>query len=195
MWEYVVQFFLVVLVYVCAIAGVASGYWSFESFSDYERKKGIVLLAICLICLYSATSIMKMNDAIEVGSPIVEETRYDILGGTDTTRVSGSVSGGLFHITGSVSEDCFYKIFYPSVNSNGEDIAVPLTVKENQTEIVFLPDNAQNEYLLKLTTKQLYERRNTNIYGDEQWYNTISVKYKLYVKKETFNNKIIIDGN
>ena len=135
------------------------------------------------------------NDAIEVGSPIVEETRYDILGGTDTTRVSGSVSGGLFHITGSVSEDCFYKIFYPSVNSDGEDIAVPLTVKENQTEIIFLPDNAQNEYLLKLTTKQLYERRNTNIYGDEQWYNTISVRYKLYVKKETFNNKIVIDGN
>lgn len=192
MWEYVVQAFLVLITYVCVIVGVASGYWSFESFSDYERKKGIVLLAICL---YSATSIMKMNDAIEVGSPIVEETRYDILGGTDTTRISGSVSGGLFHITGSVSENSFYKIFYPSVNSDGENIAVPLTVKESQTEIVFLPDDAQNEYLLEFTTMQLSEHKNKNIYGDEQWYNTISVRYKLYVKRETFNNKIVIDGN
>ena len=195
MWEYVVQAFLVLITYGCVIAGVASGYWSFEAFSDYERKKGIVLLAICLICLYSATSIMKMHDAIEVGSPIVAETRYDILGGADTTRISGSVSGGLFHITGSVSENNYYKIFYPSVNSDDEEIAVPLTIKENQTEIVFLPDDAQNEYLLELTTMQLYEYKYANIYGDEQWYNTISVRYKLYVKKETFNNKIVIDGN
>ena len=195
MWGYVVQAFLVLMTYVCIIAGVVSGYWSFESFSDYERKKSIVLLVICIICLYSAVSIMKTNDTIEVGSPIVEETRYEILGGNDTTRVSGSISGNLFHITGSISEDSFYKIYYPSVNSDGEDIAVPLTVKENQTEIVFLPDDAQNEYLLKLTTTQLYEYKNKDIYGDEQWSETKSVRYKLYVKRETFNNKIVIDGN
>lgn len=190
-----VQFFLVVLTFVCGLAGLILAYLSFDCFAEHNWKVGIALVAIAGICLHAAFSIIETTGTIEVGSPIVEETRYDILGGTDTTRVSGSVSGGLFHITGSVSEDCFYKIFYPSVNSDGEDIAVPLTVKENQTEIIFLPDNAQNEYLLKLTTKQLYERRNTNIYGDEQWYNTISVRYKLYVKKETFNNKIVIDGN
>lgn len=29
----------------------------------------------------------------------------------------------------------------------------------------------------------------------EQWSETKSVRYKLYVKRETYNNKIVIDGN
>ena len=190
-----VQFFLVVLTFVCGLAGLILAYLSFDCFAEHNWKVGIALVAIAGICLYAAFSIIETTGTIEVGSPVVEETRYEILGGNDTTRVSGSISGSLFHITGSISEDSFYKIYYPSVNSDGEDIAVPLTVKENQTEIVFLPDDAQNEYLLKLTTTQLYEYKNKDIYGDEQWSETKSVRYKLYVKRETFNNKIVIDGN
>ena len=190
-----VQFFLVVLTFVCGLAGLILAYLSFDCFAEHNWKVGIALVAIAGICLHAAFSIIETTGTIEVGSPIVEETRYEILGGNDTTRVSGSISGNLFHITGSISEDSFYKIYYPSVNSDGEDIAVPLTVKENQTEIVFLPDDAQNEYLLKLTTTQLYEYKNKDIYGDEQWSETKSVRYKLYVKRETFNNKIVIDGN
>ena len=190
-----VQFFLVALTFVCGLAGLILAYLSFDCFAEHNWKVGIALVAIAGICLYAALSIIETTGTIEVGSPIVEETRYEILGGNDTTRVSGSISGSLFHITGSISEDSFYKIYYPSVNSDGEDIAVPLTVKENQTEIVFLPDDAQNEYLLKLTTTQLYENKNKDIYGDEQWSETKSVRYKLYVKRETFNNKIVIDGN
>ena len=149
MWEYILQCFFVLMVFVCGILGITLGDLSFNCFTEYEWKKGIALLVIAVICLYGAVWFMEMNGTTEVGSPIVEETRYEILGGSDTTRISGSISGGLFHITGKISEDSFYKIYYPSVNSDGEDIAVPLTVKENQTEIVFLPDDAQNEYLLK----------------------------------------------
>ena len=190
-----VQFFLVLMFLVCGLAGLFFCELSADCFTKHEWKISIVLLAIAGICLDVAFSIIETTGTIEVGSPIVEETRYEILGGNDTTRVSGSISGNLFHITGSISEDSFYKIYYPSVNSDGEDIAVPLTVKENQTEIVFLPNDAPNEYLLKLTTTQLYEYKNKDIYGDEQWSETKSVRYKLYVKRETFNNKIVIDGN
>lgn len=195
MWGNAVQFFLVLMFLVCGLAGLFFLELSADCFTKREWKISIVLLAISGICLYAAVSIIETTGTIEVGSPIVEETRYEILGGNDTTRVSGSISGGLFHITGSISENSFYKIYYPSVNSDDEDIAVPLTVKENQIEIVFLPDDAQNEYLLKFTTTQLYEYKNKDIYGDEQWSETKSVRYKLYVKRETFNNKIVIDGN
>ncbi len=186
------------LVPVCFIIGTISGLVCLGLMNMDEFKKAIIPGIVCFVCLVYFIG-LSINDLIAsttyaaVGSPIVEETRYEILGGTDTTRVSGSISGGVFYETGSASEENLYKIYYSSTNSDGEDIVVPKTVKESQTEIVFLPDEAQDEYLLKIITKQRYGYK--DIMGDKQLVKTESVKYKLYVTRETFNNKVVIDRN
>ncbi len=182
------------------IIGVISGLFCYDAWYREEFKKVIFSGIVCIVCIVLIIiGIIKGSIAcitsVAVGSPIIEETQYEILGGTDTTRVSGSISASFFYVTSSVSEESLYKIYYLSTNSDGEDIAVPKAVKESQTEIVFLPDDVQNEYLLELITKQRYEYKDKNIMGDEQWVRTESVKYKLYVTRETFNNKVVIDGN
>ena len=110
--------------------------------------------------------------------------------------VNGSVSGHFFHgygsVSGSISEDNFYKIYYPGMNADGEKIAIPKIVKEIETEVVICPDDMQSEYLLEIVTKQQYMERK---YQKEQYFEDVSRRYKLYVRESTFNNKVVLDGN
>ena len=136
------------------------------------------------------------NGIFSIGNPTVEEIRYDILGGNDMTLVNGSVSGHFFHgygsVSGSISEDSFYKIYYPGTNADGEKIAIPKIVKEIETEVVICPDDMQSEYLLEIVTTQQYMERK---YQKEQYFEDVSRRYKLYVRESTFNNKVVLDGN
>ena len=173
------------------------GVGMFVSFFVFIMDESFGTFLLFTIILFLFLGSISLTSTAKVGSPIVEETRYEILGGSDTTRVSGSISGNIFYVTGSVSEDSFFKIYYPGVNSDGEEIAIPFTVKENQVEIVILPDDTDSEYLLQITTKQWYEYdfKNKILTIEEPWCKTESVRYKLYVRQDTFNNKITIDGN
>ena len=160
----------------------------------------ILLLSVGLI--YGIVD-LKMNppppDGIfPIGNSTVEEVRYDILGGNDTTMVNGGVSGYFFHgigsVSGSISEESFYKIYYPGTNAEGENIAIPKTVKESETEVVLCPDDMQSEYLLETITTQQYMERKRGRNPKEQYFEDVLRKYKLYVRESTFNNKVVLDG-
>ena len=143
----------------------------------------ILLLSVGLI--YGIVD-LKMNppppDGIfPIGNSMVEEVRYDILGGI------GSVSG-------SISEESFYKIYYPGTNAEGENIAISKTVKESETEVVLCPDDMQSEYLLETIITQQYMERKRGRNPKEQYFEDVLRKYKLYVRESTFNNKVVLDG-
>ena len=129
----------------------------------------LIFCILFLIGLFTACAVnVKVNPPLpngifSIGNPTVEEIRYEILGGNDTTRVSGSVSGHFFHgygsVSGSISEDSFYKIYYPGTNADGEKIAIPKIVKEIETEVVLCPNDMESEYLLEIVTTQQYMER------------------------------------
>lgn len=160
---------------------------------------GIIFLIIALVLGFcSYVDGLPPEGVFPIGNPTIYETRYEILGGNDTTSVSGSVSGHLYcgggSISGSVWEDSFYKIYYPGTNAEGENIAIPKTVKESETEIVLLPDDTESECLIETATTQQYMERKRGRNPEEQYFEDVSYKYKLYVKKSTFSNKVVLDG-
>lgn len=160
---------------------------------------GIILLSITLVLGFcSNVAGLTSEGVFTIGNPTIEETRYEILGGNDTTRVSGSVSGYLYcgggSISGSIWEDSFYKIYYLGTNAEGENIAIPKNVKESETEIVLCPNDTESEYLIETVTTQQYMERKWGRNPEEQYFEDVSYKYKLYVRESTFNNKVVLDG-
>jgi len=140
----------------------------------------------------------ELEGIFPIGNPTVEEVRYDILGGNDTTEVNGGVSGHFWHgfgsVSGSISEYSFYKIYYLGTNVEGENIAIPKTVKESETEVVICPDDMESEYLLEIVTTQQYMERKRFREPEEQYFEDVSRRYKLYLRESTFNNKVVLDG-
>jgi len=173
-------------------------YWVY----DVDITGACFTLLIVAFIIYGVVD-LKMNppppDGIfTIGNPTVEEVRYDILGGNDTTVVNGDVSGHFFYgfgsVSGGVSEDRVKKIYYPGTNAEGENIAIPKTVKESETEIVLFSDDTASEYLLEIVTTQQYMERKRFREPQEQYFEDVSRRYKLYLRESTFNNKVVLDG-
>lgn len=159
-----------------------------------------VLILIGGLCFFDISTRNKEPEGtFLIGNPIVQESRYEILAGNDTTRVDGSVSGyfywGSGSVSGSISEDSFYKIYYLGTNAEGENIAIPKIIKENETQVVLCPDDTECEYLIETVTTQQYVERKWYRYSEERYFEDVLCKYKLYVRESTFNNKVVLDSN
>ena len=101
------------------------------------------------------------RNIVSIEEPVVEQYRYELLGGSDTTKVSGTITSSLHRIRGSVNEGDYYKIYYAKQDKNGEMIAVPITISEKATAVVLMPETeAGPEYLLVTVKKYYKENRN-----------------------------------
>ena len=160
---------------------------------------GYLYILFCAVCIWMEYNDIRFKSVYESNivineTPVVTEERYEILGGNDTTRTSGYVTGGgLYYIHGSTDENSYYKIYYPMQNSIGEVEAVPMEVKENQTKIILLAEESkEGEYLLKKVYTYYREDRNKEPIEKEVYHQDI--EYKLYVNPNTFNG-MLLDGN
>lgn len=132
------------------------------------------------------------RNIVKIEDPVVEQYRYEVLGGSDTTRISGTITG-VRYIRGNVSEGDYYKIYYAKKDENGEMIAVPITVSEKATTVVLMPDaEAGPEYLLETVEK--YYKENRNVEPAELILDKTVYTYRLYVREDTFNG-IKLDGD
>ena len=80
------------------------------------------------------------RNIVKIEEPVVKQYRYELLGGSDATKVSGTITGSLHLIRGSVSEGDYYKVYYAKQDKNGEMIAVPITISEKATTVVLMPE-------------------------------------------------------
>ena len=132
------------------------------------------------------------RNIVSIEEPVITETKYEILGGSDTTRISGSITG-VRYIRGSVNEGDYYKIYYAKQDKNGETIAVPITISEKATTVVLMPETeAGPEYLL-VTVKKYY-KENRDVEPAELILDKTVYTYRLYVHEDTFNG-IKLDGD
>lgn len=132
------------------------------------------------------------RNIVKIEEPVVEQYRYEVLGGSDTTRISGTITG-VRYIRGSVNEGDYYKIYYAKQDKTGETIAVPITVSEKATTVVLMPDaEAGPEYLLETVEK--YYKENRNVEPAELIHDKTVYTYRLYVHEDTFNG-IKLDGD
>lgn len=142
------------------------------------------------LCITEQDSYSK--NIVRIEEPVVEQYKYEVLGGSDTTRISGTITG-VRYIRGNVSEGDYYKIYYAKQDGNGETIAVPITVSEKATTVVLMPDaEAGPEYLLETVEK--YYKENRNVEPAELILDKTVYTYRLYVREDTFNG-IKLDGD
>ncbi|MBO5179526.1 MAG: hypothetical protein J6B87_04185, partial [Clostridia bacterium] len=131
------------------------------------------------------------RNIVTIEEPVVEQRKYEVLGGSDTTRVSGAITG-VRYIRGSVNEGDYYKIYYAKQDKNGEMIAVPITVSEKATTVVLMPEAEEGpEYLLE--TIERFYKENRNVEPAELILDETIHTYRLYVHEDTFNG-IKLDG-
>ncbi|MBR4111008.1 MAG: hypothetical protein IKK43_04915 [Clostridia bacterium] len=133
------------------------------------------------------------RNIVRLEEPVITETKYEILGGSDTTRISGYVYGGIYYTRGSTSENSYFKVYIPCKNSDGETVVMPYTLRESDVTVILMPDLEEgSEYLLQTVATYYKEDRNkepAEIIEDRK-----VVTYKLYVSESTFSG-MKIDGD
>lgn len=129
------------------------------------------------------------RNVVSIEEPIITETKYEILGGSDTTRNSGYVH----YSCGAISEDSYFKVYIPYKNSDGETVVMPYTMRESTVTVIVMP-NAEvgPEYLLQ--TVATYYKEDRNKEPAELIEDRKVVTNKLYVRESTFNG-MKIDGD
>lgn len=173
-----------------AVVIIILGLLSEEQDKDFHRATTILsLLSIAVFCLGSIKVIERENIVL-LPEPEIVETRHDILGGGDSSRVSGYVSGTLLRTRGEVGEGDNFKLYYEE-ERNGEYIAVPMLIPENKTTVVLMKENSV-EHVIKIEKIFYLEDRNVDPY--EVSVDHVEVSYKLYVNEATFTG-LQFDGN
>ena len=133
------------------------------------------------------------RNIVKIEEPVVTETKYEILGGSDTTRISGYVYGGIYYTRGSSSENSYFKVYIPCKNSDGETVVMPYTMRESDVTVILMPTaEAGPEYLLQTVTTYYKEDRNKE--PAELLVDKRVVTNKLYVNESTFSG-MKIDGD
>lgn len=197
---YIDNLFFVAVLFTFLIFAICAGVYLIIAKRDREitLKEKLIYSAFALIILLALnTNISKdyeyRKNIISVSTPEITETRYDILAGSDTTRISGSVSGAFSFMRGTTSEDSYYKVFYDTKNELGERVAKPITLCEAETEVVLIAEeDGAKEYLVEVIKTYYTEDRNKEPVERIEEYSETS--YKLYLHESTFNG-MMIDGN
>ncbi|MBO5179416.1 MAG: hypothetical protein J6B87_03625 [Clostridia bacterium] len=151
----------------------------------------IIVFAMIITLVVVGVQIHEKENIVLLPETDIVETRYDILGGSDSSRVSGYVSGTLYRTHGAVGEtDCF-KLYYEE-ERNGEYIAVPMVISENSTTVVLMKEGNEVEHVIK--TEKIFYREDRNVDPYEVSVDHVEVSYKLYVNEATFTG-LQFDGN
>lgn len=133
------------------------------------------------------------RNIVRLEEPVITETKYEILGGSDTTRISGYVYGGIYYTRGSTSENSYFKVYIPYKESNGETVVMPYTMRESDVTVILMPDLEEgSEYLLQ--TVATYYKEDRNKEPAELIEDRKVVTNKLYVSESTFSG-MKIDGD
>ena len=133
------------------------------------------------------------RNIVSIEEPVITETKYEILGGSDTTRISGYVYGGIHYTRGSTVENSYFKVYIPYKNSDGETVVMPYTMRESDVTVILMPDLEEgSEYLIQTVATYYKEDRNkepTELIEERK-----VVTNKLYVSEATFGG-MKIDGD
>ena len=181
-----------------AFFGITMLYVLIADPSKISLKHKLFCSTLVLIVLFALNNNMSeeyeyKQNIVSINTPEVIETRYEILAGSDTTRISGSVSGAFTFVRGTTSEESYYKVFYDTKNEQGERIAKPITLYEDETEIVLIEkEEGSKEYLVEVVKTYYKEDRNKEPIERTAEYSETT--YKLYLYESTFNG-MVIDGN
>lgn len=152
---------------------------------DYLGALVIIMLMVAGLVI-GGVHVHRQENIVLLDEPEVVTTQYELLGGGDSARVSGS----FYRIRGEVGTSDAYKV-YVMGEKNGENIAVPMVLPENSTTVILMEDGFK-AHLVK--TEKVFYKEDRNVTPYEKSVDHVETSYKLYVEETVFNS-VQFDGN
>lgn len=153
---------------------------------------GFYILLIGIIITIVAYFFVYIIHTEDCEQPTVTTSTTYILSANDTFKVSGSVSGSRFYVSGSIDEQLVYYYYYKNEAGNILSGHIPA----NLTEIIPMEGEDELPRIVKIIETPCYMDYNTNppehVLVDD---NAVVVRYKLYVPATSAPKEFILDLN
>lgn len=139
---------------------------------------GIIITSIALII----SVLLYINNIKKCNVPDVTILKSDdIICAKDNYSITGSVSGNILYIHGSISEESIYRYYYEMEDGRINQSSIPADI----TTIYFI-EAGEQAYLETVITTEYY-LNNNNIPATRCWESS-EISYNLYVPEESVTN-------
>lgn len=138
---------------------------------------GIVITVIAFIVAGG----MYLNNIEKCEAPEVSTTTCTVICAKDNSSVTGTISGGIFYVQGSVSEKSVYKYYYQL-----EDGGVKQGTISAESTTIYFVEPGEDAYLETIVTTEYY--LNNNNTPATRWNENSTTTYKLYVPEGSITN-------
>ncbi len=149
---------------------------------------GIVVTVIAFI----VTGIMYLNNIERCEVPDVSTTRVTVICAKDNSSITGSISGSILYVHGSVSEESVYQYYYQLEDGGIKQGTIPA-----ESTTIYFVEAGEEAYLETVITTE-YWMNNNNIPATRclelEALETSETTYKLYVPEGSVTNVYEFDA-
>lgn len=136
---------------------------------------------VVTVIAFVVAGIMYLNNIEECEVPHVSITSTKVICAKDNSSITGSVSGSVFYVQGSVSEECVYKYYYQVEDGGIKQGTIPVDF----TTIYFV-ESGEEAYLETIVTTEYSLNKNNT--PATIWHESSETTYKLYIPEGSITN-------